>query len=180
VNIDDCDSGDELIPMGFRWSRIRDQRSKVGAPIADIRPEGDLERQLAWNQEYQGRTASIDEWKLEDKKQDKYERQKNHLWQRDPSKPLIAYKPGLLSQSVGSHNSIRFPQSDDPTAISFGRDGSSHTSISFNSAGSTRQPSSDSSSGSAPDHPQIPWDDLNDCFGDDEADQWGAERPEKQ
>jgi hypothetical protein len=90
IEYDDLDSGDELMPMGFRWNRSKAKKPGAGA---GTKPRDDLEQNLDWDLKHQyGRTTPIGEWNLEHARRERYERSRNTNWQPDPSIPFIERK----------------------------------------------------------------------------------------
>lgn len=94
VQINNANSGDELIPMGYIKRRFGKKTKKGGAVLYSKTQEDDLNRQVEWNLKYEhGRTAPIAEWNQENTRREEYERSQKTNWQ--PTTPLIRYKPGL-------------------------------------------------------------------------------------
>jgi hypothetical protein len=87
----DHDSGDELMPMGYRKSRFEDKKTGYSVIVRGVETD-DLERQLEWNLLYHhGRRATSEEWDQEYYRREQYERGRDPTWQ--PGLPLIQYKP---------------------------------------------------------------------------------------
>jgi hypothetical protein len=176
MEFDDLDSGDELMPMGFRWNRSEGKRSGTGASMSRPKPKDDLEQQLDWNIKYQdGRTAPVDEWNLEYSRRERYELSLNPNWRRDPRISLIEHKPKALRHHPTQSPTQQAPASERNSVA----DESSDTSSSFQSGVSTARTSSDQSN--------IEQDDLvrvwnvdpyySDSIVSGERAQWQAERP---
>jgi hypothetical protein len=103
LEFEDIHSGDELMPMGFRWNRSDAEKSSAGARLAGTKQKDDLERQLGWNLKYHdGRTASVEEWNLEHTRRERYELLQNPGWRPDPSISLIEHSSEAVGQPPGT------------------------------------------------------------------------------
>ncbi|KAH6708975.1 hypothetical protein BKA61DRAFT_579971 [Leptodontidium sp. MPI-SDFR-AT-0119] len=75
LQINNANSGDELMPMGYIKRRFGKKTKKGGAVLYSKAQEDDLNRQVEWNLKYEhGRTAPIAEWNQENTRREEYER----------------------------------------------------------------------------------------------------------
>ncbi|KAF4636016.1 hypothetical protein G7Y89_g2060 [Cudoniella acicularis] len=159
------DSGDELMPLGWRMNKGESKKKRSGATGSF--PQGtqkdDQDRQLKWNLTYQhGRTASTEEWNQENTRREEHERQLNPHWQPN-NIPLIAYKPReaylqhtSVAPAVRNSDSSSSSPSENPRLV--------------DSPGSSLDLTQDQN-----DVLINPWNNflLGDSFGIHEAAQWG-------
>lgn len=198
LEFDDAESGDELMPMGYRRNNSGSNKKLSNKLPLRLDETDDLPRQLEWNLRYKGgRIASVEEWNLENRRRETYERRRDANWQ--PGNPLIQYKPRAASTQLcgpsGPRNSdaSSLPPNSGTTLRDCGN--SQNSSL---SNGSSRQGRVDSSvlrlmlQPEPPDPNSSPpkvtrdsepsvscWTELclGDSFGSDEAAQWQEERP---
>jgi hypothetical protein len=170
------DSGDELMPMGWRANKGEDKKKRSGATIHNDTQKDDQDRQLKWNITYQhGRTASVEEWSMENTRREEYERQRNPNWQ--PSNiPLIAYKSKeacleRITPAVRDSDSSSSSMSGESTLV----ESTSSSSSPNENLGLVKSPSSSLDLIQGQSDVPNPWDNfhLGDSFGIDEAVQWG-------
>jgi len=166
LEINDLDSGDELMPMHFRRHKSEEKNSSSGAGFSAARQKDDLEHHLDWDLKHEyGRAASVEEWDLEYERRERYERSRNPNWEPDARVPLIEQKPKRLLLTTRKN--------DQPEEAS-------HTSSFFQRGEPTLTNSSTSLTDNTREDRTVSWGHepyFSDSLVSEEAAQWQAERP---